>query len=202
MIERMSEEERRIVEKIENIARKLYPPFGTHGWDHVQRVCNLSIEIAEKEKEAIEEFPLLLSCLLHDIARVKEGGDHALESSKVAKELLICLNVKDEVIGKVVDAISSHSYSAGRIPTTPEGRVLSDADKIDALGAIGVARVFEYSGANGRSLDESIAHFRDKILKLPELMLTEEGRKIARERALFVEEFLRKLEAEIRETAK
>lgn len=196
MLKRMNEHERIIVEKIKRVAESLYSPYGTHGWEHIMRVCSLCLKIAEREKGYVDEFSLMLSCLLHDIARVKEGGDHALESAKVAKEILHWLNIEDETIAIVEDAISSHSYSARRTPNTLEGKILSDADKIDALGAIGVARVFEFSGANGRSLEESVNHFREKILKLPSLMLTEEGKKIAVERSKFVEEFLRELEQE------
>jgi len=197
MIIHMSEEEKSLLSIIEGIAERIYPPHGTHGWEHIQRVCSLSMKIAEKESCTVEEFPLMLSCLLHDIARYGKGTDHALESAVVAEEILRMAGIEEDVVRKVRDAISSHSYSSKRKPESCEGMVLSDADKVDALGAIGIARVFEYSGENGRTLKESVDHFREKILKLPEMMYTEEGKKLARERALFVEEFLRRLLEEV-----
>ena len=97
----------------------------------------------------------------------------------------------------IVEAISTHSYSAGREPQLLEAKILSDADKLDALGAVGIARVFLYSGAIGRGIEDSIAHIKTKILKLPDLMKTPEGRELALKRVKVVMEFIKCIEEEL-----
>ena len=197
MLIEMGEEKRSIVEKVEKIAKLLYPKAGTHGWEHVERVIAISLRIASEEKYPVDEFVLRLACLLHDVSRRKGSADHAAESAEAAEEILKGFGLKKEEVQGVKEAILSHSFSGGRSPRTLEGAILSDADKIDALGAVGIARVFEYSGENGRTLEESVKHFYEKILKLPSMMLTLPGKSIAEERAKFVKEFLSKLEEEI-----
>ena len=84
----------------------------------------------------------------------------------------------------------SFSQNKGKAPDTLEGMVVQDADRLDAMGAIGVARTFAYGGEHGRSLGDSIQHFYDKLLRLKALMNTETGRKMAERRHAFLEAFL------------
>ncbi|RLF88620.1 phosphohydrolase, partial [Thermococci archaeon] len=121
--------------------------------------------------------------------------DHAKESAKIAGEVL----KGHPKVREVVHAIEAHRFSNKIRPKTLEAKILSDADKIDALGAVGVARVFMYSGEHGRSIEDSIRHFKEKILKLKDLMYTDTGKRIAQERHKFVEMFLKQLEKELSE---
>lgn len=186
-----------IADDIARIVREVMSDDPVHGWPHVERVRAIALEIA-KSYEGVDVEALEVAALLHDIARNGvRSGDHALRSAEVARRILELAGWPEERIDKVVDAILAHSYSAGREPTTLEGEILSDADKIDALGAIGVARALMYGGAIGRGLEETLEHMRSKLLRLPSLMRTEVGKKIAEERVKYVELFIKQLEAEL-----
>ncbi|AFK21983.1 HD domain-containing protein [Pyrococcus sp. ST04] len=168
---------------------------GSHGLSHTERVLKLALEIGKKEGADLEV--LALAAILHDVARpLEEKGlikDHAKESAKIARDILN----NYPKIEEVVHAIEAHRFSRGVEPRTLEAKILSDADKIDALGAVGIARVFMYSGEHGRSIEDSIRHFEEKILKLKDLMYTKTGKKIAEERHKIVEDFLEELKKEI-----
>lgn len=186
-----------IADDIARMVREVMSDDPVHGWPHVERVRLIALEIA-KSYEGVDVEALEVAALLHDIARNGvRSGDHALRSAEVARQLLELVGWPEERIDKVVDAILAHSYSAGREPTTLEGGILSDADKIDALGAVGVARALMYGGAIGRGLEETLEHMRSKLLKLPSLMRTEVGRKMAEERVKDVEAFIERLESEL-----
>ncbi len=186
---------------IEGIVKGVMSRDPVHGYPHVERVRRMALRIARNYPEVDLEV-LELAALLHDIARngwrCCGGVDHALASAEVARELLTALSYPSDKVEGVVHAISTHSYSAGRRPETLEAKILSDADKLDALGAVGVVRVFMYSAVIGRSFEESIKHFRAKILRLPNLMYTREGREEAERRVKFVEDFLKELEEELK----
>ncbi len=190
------------VDVVEEIVKGVMSSDPVHGYPHVERVKHLALKIASNYPEADKEV-IELSALLHDIARngrgnnAKEGFDHALASARVAEVILKALGLPKEKVEAVAHAIEAHSFSAGREPKSLEAKILSDADKLDALGAIGVVRVFMYSATIGRSIKDSIAHFESKILKLPSLMWTPEGKEEARRRVKFVVEFLRELKAEL-----
>ena len=186
-----------LIRKAGEFARGFFEREGTHGFSHVQRVLNLCMHIGKKEGADLEV--LALAALLHDIARPLEDRgkieDHALESAKIAKRFL-------EGIGypkaeEVAHAIEAHRFSRPPEPRTLEAKILSDADKLDAIGAIGIARVFMYSGEHGRDVEASLRHFEEKILKLRGLMYTETARKIALERHRYTEEFILRIRREI-----
>ncbi len=191
-----------VVDVVEEIVKGVMSPDPVHGYPHVERVRRLALRIASNYPEADREV-IELSALLHDIARnggrnnAKKAFDHALASARVAEVILKALGLPKEKVEAVVHAIEAHSFSAGREPKSLEAKILSDADKLDALGAVGVVRVFMYSAIIGRSIKDSIVHFESKILKLPSLMWTPEGRREAGRRIKFVKEFLRELEAEL-----
>lgn len=170
--------------------------LGGHDYEHVMRVYKLAISVGRKL--GADEIVLSLAALLHDVGRVKEGNlHHALISAEIAKDFLESKGLSKEVIDKVVEAIEAHSYSLGKKASSLEAKILSDVDKLDALGAIGIARVFLYSGAKGRSLSESLKHFEEKILKLPSLIYLDELKVVAERRAKFVKEFLKELKLEL-----
>jgi len=176
------------------------PSIPGHDVEHVFRVLEVSIILQRKHGGDLRK--LVLACLLHDVGRGSE--DHAMASARLAKELLRGTEFSG-IIDDVSRIIEEHSYGSGRRPTSIESMILQDADRIDALGAIGIARVFAYGGHMGRSLYDlekprnygCLGHFFSKIMRLPEAMNTEMGRKIAEERLrvvrLFVERMLREI---------
>ena len=102
-------------------------------------------------------------------------------------------------IKAICEAINSVSFSKNRDkrPATPEGRIVQDADRLDALGAVGIARTFAYGGEHGRPLEESVQHFYDKLLLLKDGMHTAEAKRIAQERHTFLADFLHRIEKEM-----
>ena len=103
-----------------------------------------------------------------------------------------------ERIERICRDIASVSFSKnrGRKPETLEGRIVQDADRLDAMGAVGIARAFAYGGEKGRPLKDSVSHFHEKLLLLKNMMNTETGRNLAEERHVFMMAFLEELEKE------
>ena len=103
-----------------------------------------------------------------------------------------------DVTERICAAINSVSFSRnrGRRPETAEGKIVQDADRLDAMGAVGVARCFAYGGEHGRSMEESIAHFHEKLLLLRDELNTESARRLAENRHKFLLDFLREYEEE------
>jgi len=165
----------------------------SHDKDHVERVVKIAEYIAKKEGADLKI--VLKAAELHDIARSQ--ADHASKSAEIARNILKKEGYSKEFIEKVAHAIEAHSFSKRIKPRTLEAKVLSDADKIDAIGATGVARAFLYSGEHGRSIEETLKHFEEKLLKLKDLIYTETGRKIAESRHKFLTDFYNRLKTEL-----
>jgi uncharacterized protein len=194
--------------------KKYYEDLGGHGFDHVERVHNLAMRIARQEEADLEIVDA--SAWLHDIAHLKEDRNecscHAEHGSKMAKKILEKKGFPQEKIKGVVHAISVHRFSKGKKAETKEAKILQDADRLDALGAICIARVFQYNGFRGLPVYEpgrkpdkkyhgqetnAINHFYEKILKIkPESFYTRLARKMAKERYCFIEKFLNQFKSE------
>lgn len=130
---------------------------GGHGTDHVVRVYQNAMRIAENEPGCDREI-VALSALLHD------ADDHKLfhtENNANARRFLSENAVPADRTERIIEAINSVSFSQnqGKVPATLEGRIVQDADRLDAVGAIGIARTFSYGGAHGRSLEASVRIF-------------------------------------------
>ncbi|MFN4762179.1 HD domain-containing protein [Gillisia sp. Q332] len=190
---------------------------GGHDWFHIQRVYNNAKLIAETENADL--FVVELGALLHDIADSKfHDGDETL-GPKIASEFLTTQEVPSAVITHVVNIIENISFKGGNEEqqfTSLELDIIQDADRLDALGAIGIARTFNYGGFKERALYDpqikpdlamsketykastapTINHFYEKLLLLKERMNTESGRKIAEERHRYMEHFLEQFYAE------
>lgn len=167
---------------------------GGHDAAHSLRVYRNAMRIAEKEPEADQEI-VALAALLHD------ADDHKLfhtENNANTRSFLAENRVPEDMINQICTAINAVSFSRnrGKTPSTLEGKIVQDADRLDALGAIGIARTFAYGGEHGRPLQESVQHFHDKLLLLKDTMNTETGRQLAEERHAFLELFLRELREE------
>jgi uncharacterized protein len=170
-------------------------PYGTHGYEHIDRVYNTCLHIGMIERADLKI--LLPAALLHDIAR--EEKNHAEVGAEKAKLILKRYGYTPIEIEKITDAISTHSFSGNKSPASLEGKILSDADKLDALGALGVYRTAVYSGEHARPIEDFIAHFHDKLSKLERLMFTIEGKKIAKERTKYLTEFVNRLARELKQ---
>ena len=161
---------------------------GGHDASHTLRVYQNALLIAENENPCNMEI-VSLAALLHD------ADDHKLfhtENNSNARQFLASQKLDEELIEQIIRAINSVSFSRnrGRKPETIEGMIVQDADRLDAIGAIGIARTFAYGGEHGRSLESSVQHFHDKLLLLKEEMNTEAARKLAEDRHRFMEQFL------------
>ena len=165
-----------------------------HGLEHALRVYRNAMLIAETEPGADKQI-VALGALLHD------ADDHKLfqtENNGNARRFLEEQGMDPDVTERIVAAINSVSFSKnkGRKPETLEGRIVQDADRLDAIGAVGIARTFAFGGKHERSLESSIGHFYEKLLLLKELMNTAKAKELAETRHAFMEEFLREWKAE------
>ena len=167
--------------------------MSSHDRGHVERVVRLARYIAVREGADVEVVEAAAE--LHDLARGEAG--HARRGAERAREILRARGHPEEFIERVVHCIEAHSFSEGVEPRTLEAKVLSDADKLDAIGAIGVARTFMFSGENGRSLEETLLHFERKLLALHERLYTATARELAAPRTRFLREFYRRLVEEL-----
>jgi len=167
----------------------------SHDEGHVERVKRWAIYIAMKEGADVEVVSNAAE--LHDIARDKPN--HAVEGAKIARRILKERGYDEDFIAKVVHCIEAHSFSSGIEPKTLEAKVLSDADKLDAMGAIGIARAFMFSGERGRSIEETLKHFEEKLLRLKDLIYTETAKRVAEDRHRFMLEFYERLRRELEE---
>lgn len=168
---------------------------GGHDAAHSKRVYRNASLIADTEPDC-NRFIVALAALLHD------ADDHKLfhtENNENARSFLASHQIDEtqtEFICEVINGIS-FSKNRGVRPKTLEGKIVQDADRLDAMGAIGIARTFAFGGERRRPLDDSIQHFYDKLLLLKNEMNTPEGKRIAQSRHDLMERFLEELENEM-----
>ena len=167
---------------------------GGHDAEHSLRVYRGALRIAAGEGACDTEI-VALAALLHD------ADDHKLfrtEDNANARAFLSAQGVAPERVERICRDINAVSFSQnrGKRPETLEGRIVQDADRLDALGAIGVARTFAYGGEHGRPMEESIRHFHEKLLLLCDELNTETARRLAAPRHAFLERFLEEYEKE------
>ena len=201
-----------------------------HDLMHTHRVYKNCMIIAKNMKDVDMEL-LKVSSLLHDIARVREDADntekidHATEGAEMARKILLDLGCDNSFIEKVSHAIQVHRYRGSNIPITIEEKILFDADKLDILGAIGIARSYMIAGsykepiyrnvsvddyisenivggtANGRIIDISKhapnLEYELKLKMIPQRLYTDEAKKVAEQRLSFMENYFNTLGAEI-----
>jgi uncharacterized protein len=196
-----------VVSVIETIVRdRCATHDAAHDILHLQRVvANARYLIREEQARghAADSFVIELACWLHDIVNLPKGsgpaGESARRSAQVARELLEAEDVPRETVDAVANAVEAHSFSGGLRPATIEAAILQDADRLDALGAVGIARLWisgaEMGGlmhhpddpaAQTRALNDrawGLDHIERKLLRLPDLMNTESAREEAERRA-------------------
>jgi len=198
-----------------------------HNLDHVFRVYNLCLLLAKYEKDVDLEV-LIPSALLHDISRVEESQDktgkidHAVLGSVIAEDILRKLEYEEEKIEKIKHCIIAHRFRTGNEPKTIESKILFDSDKLDVIGASGIARTFMLAGQfgqrltvneslndylknntveNGRLKDVSrhtpFIEYEVKFKKIPDKLYTKKAKEIGKERLKFMDEYFNRLESEI-----
>jgi uncharacterized protein len=208
-----------IIEATKNYVRAtLKDAEGGHDWFHILRVYHNAILISKGEK--VDALVVALGALLHDIADSKfHDGDDTI-GPKMAREFLFKHNVDSLVIEQVIKIIENISFNKsleeGEKFTSPELDVVQDADRLDAIGAIGIARCFNYGGFKNRALFDpsikpnmsmtkeeyktstapTINHFYEKLLLLSDKMNTKTGKRIAKQRHQFMERYLDQFYAE------
>ena len=174
---------------------------GAHTLDHTIRVYTLSMTLCEGLK--VNKRVLEAAALLHDIGRPKEeetGISHSLVSGEIGSQILRDLGYEESEIRHVTESIRTHRFSERLEPTSIEGQILSDADKLDAIGAIGIYRAIAQAVAAGIGVDGFLKHADEKLLRLHELMYTEKARHLAEERHGLLESFVNRLREETRST--
>ncbi|MBO6585696.1 MAG: HD domain-containing protein [Gracilimonas sp.] len=201
-----------IIEKTEEYVRKKLQGEGTgHDWWHIHRVRNTALQLAKIEDADL--FIVELAALLHDIADHKfHDGDEEIGPA-TARNWLENIGVEESIINRVCIIIRDVSFKGAEVETkmdTIEGKVVQDADRLDALGAIGIARAFAYGGYKGRELynpeikpeshssfeaykkstGPTLNHFYEKLFLLKDRMNTQAGRKEAEKRHQFMKEFV------------
>ena len=208
-----------VIENAIQYVRELLEGEGSgHDWWHIKRVHDLAITIAKNYPEA-DLFIVQLGALLHDIGDHKfHNGDHTV-GPRMVTDWLTQNGVELGVIEKVVDIVKEISYKGAEVETpmsSLEGEIVQDADRLDAIGAIGIARTFAYGGNKNREMHNpevapeshkdfetykkttgpTINHFYEKLLLLKDRMNTEYGKKLAQNRHKYMEDFLDEFFAE------
>lgn len=208
-----------LIRATEDFVRSRLEGEGTgHDWDHIVRVRNLAVRLAQAEG-GCDLTVVELAALLHDIADWKFHGGDDSAGPRVSREWLASQGVEEAVIAHVCDIIAHLSFKGAGVETrmaTKEGMLVQDADRLEALGAIGIARAFAYGGAKGRQFYDpavkpvmhasfeaykknaapTVNHFYEKLFLLADRMNTETARRLARKRHRFMEEFLERFYAE------
>ena len=202
---------------IQFVKQTLEHAEGGHDWFHIERVYRNSVKIAENEDCNL--LVVQLAALLHDIADSKfHGGDESV-GPKIAREFLESQNISEEIISHVIAIVENISFKGGNFEKTfssKELEIVQDADRLDAIGAIGIARTFNYGGFKNRPIynpniqpklnmskeeyknseSPTLNHFYEKLLLLKDKMNTETGKKIAQKRHNFMVTFLSQFYAE------
>lgn len=205
----------KIIDSLQSEIKEIMNNDPAHDFEHVMRVYKNAQKICKKEKA--NEKLVLSAALLHDIISYpksdKRSKSSSIESAKKSKQILKKYDFTSYEITIICDAIRDHSFSQNKIPATLEGKILQDADRLDALGAIGIARVFATGGSLKRPFynfndpfcqtrmpDDKIwtlDHFFQKLLKLESLMNTNSGKTEAKKRTKVLRDFLNQLKQEL-----
>ena len=205
----------KILDSLKNEVKQRMKNDSAHDFEHIMRVYKNAQKICKQERA--NEKLVLSAALLHDIVSYPKSDKRSklssIESSKKSKQILKNYDFSPEEITIISDAIRDHSFSQNKIPQTLEGKILQDADRLDALGAIGIARVFATGGSlkrpfyniedpfcKSRTPDDkiwTIDHFFQKLLTLESLMNTKSGKTEAKKRTKILKDYLKQLKQEL-----
>ncbi|EIM1065500.1 HD domain-containing protein [Listeria monocytogenes] len=176
-----------------------------HDWEHIKRVWHLSKQI--QATEGGDKFAIELAALFHDYNDSKLTSDPA-QATEVITHWMKGKEIPEEIISKIIRIIQSVSFKNGKNHTqasTIEEKIVQDADRLDAIGAIGIARTFTYGGAHNREIanrdhpeNTTLQHFYDKLLLIQKQLKTKTGRELAGEKQKIMQEFIHALEKELK----
>jgi len=213
----------KVIKEVEGAARKYFKnASGCHDWSHVDRVRNLALYIGRKEKADL--FVLEIAALLHDIGRKKEMINkgkfcHAEIGSDLAEKILKKLNFNEKEISSICHCIITHRFRNACVPNSIEAKVLYDADKLDSIGAIGVARTFLFAGNAGSNTiytgnekkivkskkdysytkeDSGFLEYEIKLKHIKNKILTKTGKKIAENRHKYMKDYFKRMWLEVK----
>ncbi len=201
-----------LIKYIKSVAKNMFHgASGSHDWDHTLRVGKLCERIGPVE--GVDMDVLLIAAYLHDIGRcfqdASNGGVcHAEKGAQMAWPIVKKLPISEKQKENIIHCVRSHRFRGNHAPKTVEAKVLFDADKLDAIGAVGVARAYLFAGEIGARLhnpdisveksksyskdDTGFREFKVKLAGIKDRILTKEGRKIAKERHAFMENFFKR----------
>ena len=205
----------KVLDSIKNTVKEMMDNDSAHDFEHIMRVYKNAQKLCKKEKA--NEKLVLSAALLHDIVSYPKSDKRSklssIQSAKKSESILKKYDFSQDEIKIISDAIRDHSFSQNKTPTTIEGKILQDADRLDALGAIGIARVFATGGSLNRpfyNIDDpfcktripddktwTVDHFFQKLLNLESLMNTKSGKIEAKKRTKVLKGFLKQLKQEI-----
>ncbi|MHA2359063.1 MAG: HD domain-containing protein [Candidatus Thorarchaeota archaeon] len=188
------------MEKIEEFVMRelIQAGRGAHTLDHTTRVYALCMKIGADLNVNLRV--LGAAALLHDVGRPREeetGISHSILSGEMGRGVLSDSGFSDSEIDQIVDAIRTHRFSEGMEPNSLEGEILSDVDKLDAIGAIGVFRAIAQAASRGDGMEGFLKHADEKLLKLKDLMYTEPSRVEAELRHKTLEAYVNQLRSEL-----
>jgi len=187
-----------LFKKIEKAVEESMPSDQSiaHRMDHLQRVRRNSLELAKNYNVDMEV--LEIAALLHDVNQpIGKKNEHVEMSVDTAKKILESCTVEKEKAEKILRIVSEHSTERITNKSSMESKILFDADKLDGIGAVGIARVFSYSGQHSMSIKEAMAWYRKKIDIAINALNTKEAKEIAKEKLAYVEDFLYRLEKDV-----
>lgn len=214
---------RKIISQIEKEAKNYFDgASGCHDWSHIERVKTLALYIGKKEKADLQIIEM--AALLHDIGRKEEMKSkglfcHAEKGAILAQKILKKYEISDEEIENIVHCVKAHRFRNNHKPDTLEAKVLYDADKLDSIGAIGVARDFLFAGNAGSNTlytgnekrlaksdkdysygkeDSAFLEYEIKLRHIKDKMLTGEGKRIARDRHKFMKNYFKRFWQEVK----
>jgi len=203
------------LDSLKDEVKELIKHDSAHDFEHIMRVYKNAQKICKQEK--VNESLVLSSVLLHDVVSYpksdKRSKTSSIHSAKKSKLILKKYDYSNDEIMIISNAIRDHSFSQNKTSKTMEGKILQDADRLDALGAIGIARVFATGGSLNRpfyNIDDpfckqripndkiwTLDHFYQKLLKLESSMNTKSGKIEAKKRTRILKEFLNQLKQEV-----
>ncbi len=181
----------------EFVTKQLKNEYSGHDIKHIKRVYNIGVDILKNID--CDELVVKLAMILHDVDDPKVTKIISDDCS-IARNFLNTLNITEEQKEHICTIINNMSYSKNKIKKQTlsiEGQIVQDADRIDALGAIGIARTFQYGGQNNREMSDSVEHFEDKLLKIYELLNTKQAKFIASKRNEFLVNFYHQIKEEM-----
>ena len=200
------------IEQIRKIVRdKFLNHEGSHDWFHIVRVYNLAIHL--QEKEGGDKTIIELAALLHDISDHKYNGGDWQAGATTAKDLMVEVGFSSEIADKVAHVILQVSFKGAKViddVESIEAKIVQDADRLDAIGAIGIARAFSYGGSKNRplyhpeieptlhaskeeyakSVSHTVNHFYEKLFLLKDLIKTNTGKQLAEQRHQIMQKFI------------